>query len=43
VETLYRQIQELVAEVKPAGRRASPFSRMTFVGSTDEEASRRCG
>src|SRR5215470_3106467 len=38
VETLYRQVQALVAEVKPARLPRFAVSRMTFVGSSDGEA-----
>jgi alkanesulfonate monooxygenase SsuD/methylene tetrahydromethanopterin reductase-like flavin-dependent oxidoreductase (luciferase family) len=38
VETLYRQAQGLVGEVKPARPPRFAVSRMTFVGDTDGEA-----
>jgi len=38
VETLYRQYQQIVADVRPATRPRFALSRMTFVGATDGEA-----
>ena len=38
VEALYKQVQGLVAEVKPARPPRFAVSRMTFVGSSDGEA-----